>query len=148
RNLERSAGFALGVAEQINLVDPTFKRAPTTPAAPPDVAVVRSSETGKTIAVTQPPGVEMGTGKDSPASRQIVSLVHDGVPLTEGRVRPDHVFWDATLAKPADVARVLAQARAALATNLDDLSRLRVMLPGSVAPDEASLRRLLSLSAD
>jgi hypothetical protein len=145
--IARTAGFAIGVAEQVGLADRGYKRVPTTDAAPPDVAVVKSTETGRTLAVTRPPIVSAGSESESATSRHIVGLLQDGVALSDGRTRPDHLLWDATQADSTEALRVLDQVRTALETHSDDPSRLHVLLPASVAPDEASLRKLMPSSS-
>jgi hypothetical protein len=82
----------------------------------------------------------------SAASRQLVALLRDGVPQPGGRVvHPDNLLWDASSASPVQIEQVLRQVRTALASDNGDPRRLRVLVEGAVATDEATLRNTLAL---
>src|SRR5262249_28053998 len=146
RNFARSAGFALGLAERAQWIDRDF--VPKKPSGqPPDVTVVQhEKDPGRAVAVTRPSVAGLSDAPDSPASKQIVTLLRDGVTLEGGHVvHPEHVIWDAAGLKAGDVERVLEQVRTALASNPAAAARLRVIIDRDLATDEAGLRRMLPL---
>ena len=139
KDLLRSTRLATSVAEQAGFGDQTFRPVSTAPTEDSDLRVVRSANGTKSVALTRP------STADSAAARQLVGLVHDGVTLVDGKTRLDHVIWDATQARPAEVGSVLREVRQALDANLDDSSRLHILLPVSLADNEAKLRKMFSL---
>jgi hypothetical protein len=143
-NLQRSAGVAIGLAEEMKLADRAFKPTPTAATTPADVVLVRSGT--RSLAVTRPDMTAPTAGTDSAASRQLVDLLRNGVALHGGGTAlPDHVMWDTAGAKPIEIGLVLEQVRDALATTPGDLKRLRVMVDGAVATDEAGVRHALAV---
>ena len=138
--------FAL--AQDASLADKTFRTAPTAHTAPTDVSLSRSANGRRSLAITRP---SVGSPENEnegvgAASRQIVKLLRDGVPVPGGQVvHPDKLLWDAGSASPAQAEQVLKKVRQALAANNGDPSRLHVLVEGTVADTEAELRRVLSL---
>ena len=120
------AKSTFAIAQQAALADKTFEPVPTAHTAPADVSLDRSSDGARSLAITRP---IMGTsGNDSEgvsaASRQIVGILRDGVPVAGGQtVHPDKLLWDPVSASAAcsaiakvDFARGPAFARTAAAS--------------------------------
>jgi hypothetical protein len=147
RDFERSAGFALALAEEQQWATSTFVPVKTASTQPADVVVTRSSQGApRALAVTRPSATGMTAGAESVASRQLVKLLSEGVVLEDGHVvHPDPIVWDTAGASPAQIAQVLEQIRAALLSKSIDPARLRVMIDGGAASNTDELQTMLSL---
>jgi len=120
RDLQRSAGFAIGVAEQIGVADRTFRPVAIAPAAPSDVRVVQSEDGRTSVAVTRPAVAATDGGHHVPGAEPA-----GGVVLVRDR--------DAPVGARRDLAR---EARVRLA--LDGGGRILV---GHAPRDHLSARR-------
>jgi hypothetical protein len=142
------AQSAFTIAQNANLADKSFRPAPIAHTAPADVTLAVSRDRTRSLAITRPSVGAPGSDGDgvSAASRQLVALLRDGVPQPGGRVvHPDNLLWDASSASPVQIEQVLRQVRTALASDNGDPRRLRVLVEGAVATDEATLRNTLAL---
>lgn len=145
QDLQRPVGIAVGLAEDIGLTDRNFIRQPL--ASPSRAFELLQSKDGtRTVIAVKPEPAVAGTADESPASRKLVDLVRNGAVDARGIKRTGPVVWDAAQVPPRELAGILTQIRKGVQAS-KDLERLRVVVPGGAAVDEAALRKLLSLPA-
>jgi len=142
------AQTAFAIAQNAALADKTFRPSATSHTAPADVSLHESTNGARSLAITRPSVGAPGNENEgvAAASRQIVKLLRDGVPVPGGEtVHPDKLVWDAASASPAQIEQVLKRVRQGLAADNGDPTRLHVLVEGTVADTEAELRSALSL---